>query len=102
VTVPPDDDATTGSHADDAGGPEQALVDGVRSAILDRLLDDLRHGRGLGGRRSSYTKSDSGVYGKYEKQSDVDDEVLRTIREALEQLVADGVAAVGEAEGDDR
>ena len=63
-----------------------ALSDAVKSAILDRLLDDLRADRALATPRSVYTKSDSGLYGKYEKAEGINEDVLRLIRVVLEDL----------------
>lgn len=67
---------------------ERVLVDAVKSAILDRILEDLRNDRPVTASRSRYTKSDSGVYGKYEKQDGLNEEVLATIRASLEGIIA--------------
>jgi hypothetical protein len=69
------------------GEVEETLIAAVKSAILDRLLDDLRNDRPLGAGRSVYTKSDSGLYGKYEKQDDVHQNVLAALRATLEGLI---------------
>lgn len=52
---------------DSAQSGIEALTDAVKSRILDRVLVDLRERLALGNRGSEYTKSDSGVYGKYQK-----------------------------------
>ncbi len=64
----------------------QALTDAVKSAILDRLIADLRSDVGPVP-RSVYTKSDSGLYGKYEKADVPDEDMLRAVRGVLERLV---------------
>jgi len=72
-------------HSEDDA--ERALVDSVKSAILDRLLSDLRHDRPIARLRSMYSKSDSGVYGKYEKQDIPNEAILAAIRATLEDIV---------------
>lgn len=74
-----------------ADGPREAgsarsLPDEVKSAILDQLLAELGadpapHGRSL------YTKSDSGLYGKYERADGMDEDTLREIRDTLQALI---------------
>ncbi len=70
------------------GEPEATLTDAVKSAILDRLIEDLRAEAGMVPPRSTYTKSDSGLYGKYEKAQGLDASALQEIRKVLEELTA--------------
>ena len=77
-------DEHEGPAADDAG-----LSDLVKSRILDQVLRDLREDRRLGLRSAGYTRSDSGVYGKYEKQ-DVDAANLsEVVRREVERILAE-------------
>jgi hypothetical protein len=67
--------------------PAKTLEAAVKSAILDRLLQDLRTEAGRAPPHSRYTKSDSGLYGKYEKQDGLDQNVLDAIRSTLQAIV---------------
>lgn len=66
-----------------------ALSVEVKSRILDRILRDLVENRPLGLGPSGYTKSDSGVYGKYQKQDITLEQLLHAIEGQVEQIVAD-------------
>jgi ABC-type tungstate transport system permease subunit len=81
------------------------LTDEVKSRILDRVIADLRDSLKLGSRASGYTKSDSGIYGKYQKQDVVDmSRVLAAVKAETERLLAEYRAAVekpGEDDGED-
>lgn len=84
----------TASTPDAAHDPLEvgaSLPDAVRSAILERLLDDLRTDGPAGPQRSRYTKSDSGLYGKYEKYDALDPGLVTEIVAALEGI-ADRIA----------
>ena len=66
-----------------------ALTEAVKSRILDRVLADLRADLALGSQRHGYTKSDSGIYGKYQKQ-DIDlAAILEVVKAQTERLVAE-------------
>jgi hypothetical protein len=70
-------------------GAHAALSDVVKSRILDRVLRDLSEDRPLGLRSGGYTRSDSGVYGKYEKQ-DVDAAAVSDlVRLEVERILAE-------------
>ena len=61
----------------------------VKSRILDRVIADLRDAPELGRRASGYTRSDSGIYGKYQKHDVVDmDRVLKAVAVETERLLA--------------
>lgn len=77
----------TSSNADDEDLGQQALLNGVKSAILNRLLIDLQENVVTATAGSLYTKSDSGVYGKYEKQDDLNEAVMGVIRTTLDSIV---------------
>ena len=66
---------------------EEALADAVKTAIVDRILAELRQNILHAAPRSSYTKSDSGVYGKYEKADIPSESVLDLIEQTLRQMV---------------
>lgn len=74
--------------------PEQEGVDAltilVKSRILDRILADLqKEDFALGSRVSGYTKSDSGIYGKYQK-ADVDlSMILKVIQSEMDLMLAE-------------
>jgi hypothetical protein len=72
----------------------------VKSRILDRIVQDLVEGRPLGLGPSGYTKSDSGVYGKYQKQDVSLEQVLAAIEGQVEQIIAD-YERIDEAERDE-
>lgn len=65
----------------------ESLTHAVKSAILDRLLSQLGAEYAVGAQRSIYTKSDSGLYGKYEKQDS--DPILTLLHDTIEAIVAD-------------
>ena len=65
----------------------------MKSAILDQLIRDLRSQATLTTPHSFYAKSDSGLYGKYQKVDTPDVAILDAIRSALQVMVDEGVAA---------
>jgi hypothetical protein len=66
----------------------QALTDEVKSKILDKILAELRADLGLG-RAGGYTKSDSGIYGKYQK-ADVDlTGILEAVKSQMDAMLAE-------------
>jgi hypothetical protein len=79
-------------HHDDDDGLA-TLTEAVKSRILDRVLADLRADLALGSRRHGYTKSDSGIYGKYQKQDGDLTAVLEAIKAQTEQLLAEYMRA---------
>jgi hypothetical protein len=69
------------------------LTETVKSRILDRVIADLRRALKLGTSERGYTKSDSGIYGKYEKCDPVDlGAVLDAIKAETDRLLAESVA----------
>jgi hypothetical protein len=79
---------------------DEAIVRAVKSRILEQLVDALGKDEVRRARASHYTKSDSGLYGKYEKYEDVNNQVLEVVRRQLEELLGefpvDGPPPVGE------
>ncbi|MEA2194287.1 MAG: hypothetical protein QOG42_721 [Solirubrobacteraceae bacterium] len=72
------------------------LSEVVKSRILDRLLDQLAAEGPMGSRSLGYTRSDSGLYGKYEK-ADLDAErMLAMIQAEVERAVAEARNAADE------
>jgi hypothetical protein len=66
------------------------LTETVKSRILDQVIADLRDALKLGARADGYTKSDSGIYGKYQKHDPVDlGRVLEAIKMETERLLAE-------------
>ena len=76
-------------EGDDAG---RLLSETIKSAILDRLIDDLRRGVTQEPPRSHYVKSDSGLYGKYQKADAPDLAALDAIRSSLQAMVDEALA----------
>jgi hypothetical protein len=86
---------------DDSRIDLSALTDAVKSRILDRVLADIRDHLTLGCRASGYTKSDSGIYGKYQK-ADVDlAGILAAARSQLDALLAEYQHSGSESAGSD-
>ncbi len=74
---------------DDSPIDLNALTDAVKSRILDRVLADIRDDLALGCRASVYTKSDSGIYGKYQKADTDLDGILAAVRSQVDALLAE-------------
>jgi hypothetical protein len=72
------------------GDPLGALADSVKSAILDRIIDDLRRQSTYTTPQSYYAKSDSGLYGKYQKAEQPDMAMLAAIHGKLQEMVEAG------------
>jgi hypothetical protein len=86
-----------------AANVENLLTTAVKSAILDRLISDLRGQASLGSAQSSYTKSDSGLYGKYQKADTTELALLEAIETALSKLVNESdVSHTADHPADDR
>jgi hypothetical protein len=68
------------------------LSERIKSAILDLLIDDIRRGATHDAARSHYSKSDSGLYGKYQKADAPDMAVLDAIRANLQTMVDEALA----------
>ncbi|PBA28998.1 hypothetical protein CKJ65_25145 [Mycobacterium intracellulare] len=81
----PEHRASDPSRDDEAA---EVLTQAVKSAILDRLLSQLGAEHTVVSPRSTYTKSDSGLYGKYEKQ-DHPDQILTLIRDTLDTMIGE-------------
>ncbi len=77
------DENPAGDHLD--------LTEAVKSRILDRLLSVLAAETHVGMRSPGYTRSDSGLYGKYEKADlDLDSaRMLELIQAEVERAVAE-------------
>lgn len=65
----------------------RTLVAAVRRAILERLMDDLDRERAKGLTDVGYTRSAAGIYGKYEKQDDPNNQLVGIIRTVLEDIL---------------
>jgi hypothetical protein len=86
------DEQPVGDHAD--------LSEAVKSRILDRLLNQLAAEGPMGTRSMGYTRSDSGLYGKYEK-ADVDTvQMLAMIQAEVERAVAEARDGAGDGPAD--
>jgi ABC-type tungstate transport system permease subunit len=82
-------------------GIEQ-LTETVKSRILDRVIADLRAALKLGARQDGYTKSDSGLYGKYQKHDPVDvSRVLEAIKTETERLFGEYAAKCADSNESD-
>jgi hypothetical protein len=72
-----------------ASDADDALTAAVKSRILDRVLAELRDDLGLRAGANGYTKSDGGIYGKYEK-ADVDgSRILEAIDSRIKDILAE-------------
>jgi hypothetical protein len=73
---------------------DRLLTERIKSAILDQLIEDLR--RGVTGEVASsyYSKSDSGLYGKYSKADVPSLALLDTIKANLEVMIAEALSRV--------
>jgi hypothetical protein len=94
-SLPPEQPNPPGSDA------EAAIVRAVKSRILEQLAESLGHDEVVRARASHYTKSDSGLYGKYEKYEEAKEQILEVVRQQLDSLLAefasDTLPAVDEA-----
>jgi hypothetical protein len=86
VTDPSLSPEQPGPAASDA---EEAIVRAVKSRILEQLAQSLGHDEVLRSRASHYTKSDSGLYGKYEKYEEAKEQILEVVRQQLDSLLAE-------------
>lgn len=84
----PDQNSETPRSSED-----EPLAAAVKSAILDRLISDLRCAATLSAPHSFYAKSDSGLYGKYQKVDTRDLVVLEAIHAALGKMVEESADA---------
>jgi hypothetical protein len=68
---------------------DETLTTAIKSRILDRVLAELRGDLGLHTGANGYTKSDGGIYGKYEK-ADVDrSRMLDVIDSRIKEILAE-------------
>jgi hypothetical protein len=68
---------------------DETLTIAIKSRILDRVLAELRGDLGLRTGANGYTKSDGGIYGKYEK-ADVDrSRILEVIDSRIKEILAE-------------
>jgi hypothetical protein len=93
-SLPPERSDASGADA------EEAMVRAVKSRILEQLVEALGQDEVRHARASHYTKSDSGLYGKYQKYEDINNQVLEVVRQQLETLLGefspdDGPRAAG-------
>jgi len=86
---------------DDSRIDLSSLTDAVKSRILDRVLADIRDDLALGCRASGYTKSDSGIYGKYQKADPDLPRILAAVRSQLDTLLAEYQHSGSEPAGSD-
>jgi hypothetical protein len=95
------DDLADGGPQDIPDGLNE-LTDLVKSRILDRVIADLHDALRLGSRVSGYTRSDSGIYGKYQKHDSVDmTRILQAIKVETERQLAEHIARMGECGTED-
>lgn len=87
--------------SDDSPSDFNALTDAVKSRILDRVLADIRDGFALGCRASGYTKSDSGIYGKYQKADADLAGIMAAVRSQLDALLGEYQHSGSEPAGSD-
>jgi hypothetical protein len=80
---PPEQPSPPGSDA------EEAIVRAVKSRILEQLAESLGRDEVVRSRASHYTKSDSGLYGKYEKYEEAKEQILEVVRQQLDSLLAE-------------
>ena len=73
----------------DESKADETLTTAIKSRILDRVLAELRDDLGLHTGANGYTKSDGGIYGKYEK-ADVDrSRILEAIDGRIKAILAE-------------
>lgn len=71
----------------DENDPFAALTEAVKSRILDRIITELKEGRSLGLGPSGYTKSELGVYGKYQKQDIDPEQMLEAVKLQVDSVL---------------
>jgi hypothetical protein len=67
--------------------PDETLTIAVKSRILDRVLAELRDDLGLRSGANGYTKSDGGIYGKYEKADIDSSRILEVIDSRIKEIL---------------
>lgn len=81
--------------SDPPDGPplDEAVVQAVRSRIIEQLINSIGRDEVLRSRASHYTKSDSGLYGKYQKYEDVGNQVVELVKQQLTTILEEFASA---------